>query len=105
MGSLLYRRKVPRMTSLKDLHIAEDDRDAVENAQNVLRDHMFAALSEIRTLTIGMEPRYRDKLIDGVSKHFHPDSDYQRDNFSDALSALKIELDARVEELSPRAAE
>lgn len=66
---------------------ARSDRAMIDKIETAMRGYLFAALSEARTLSVGMEPRLRDRLMDDLTKEFNPDgmaSDLFTDGFYDA---------------------
>jgi hypothetical protein len=75
---------------------ALDDSAAVEAIEAIFRDHLLAALSEARSMSLSMDGNVREKLMDDLSKHFHPDGT-ARDLFSDAFGDARRMVADRVE--------
>lgn len=83
--------------SLAAVRYAAEDVAAVDAIESMFRDHLLAALSEARAASLKMEPALREKLMDDLSKYFHPDGyarDLLTDGFADAksLAADTLEL-------------
>ena len=78
---------------------ALDDVAAVERIETIFRDHLLAALSEARSISLSMEPDVREKLMDDLTKHFHPDG-YARDLLSDGFYDARKMAERRVEMLA-----
>ena len=79
-----------------ELSEARSDRDLLDTIEEAVRGHLLAALSEARTLSLKMDGTMREKLMDGLTKNFHPDQNAS-DLLSDAFYALKIEADELIE--------
>ncbi len=76
---------------------ALDDSAAVEAIAEVFRDHLLAALSEARSMSVGMDGNVREKLMDELTKHLHPDGvvgELIADAFKDTRSMVadRVEL-------------
>lgn len=83
------------MTLSTHLAEAEQDRLQISQIEQIMRDHLLAALSEARTFIFN-DPKVRDALMDGLAKQFHPDGS-ARDLFSGAFTDARIMADAEIE--------
>ena len=75
---------------------AECDLATLEVVRENFRNHLLMALSEARSATVNMEPRFRDVFMDGLTKEFHPDgnmSDLFSDAFHDAREVIQEHID------------
>lgn len=75
---------------------ALDDSAAVEAIAEVFRDHLLAALSEARAMSVGIDGNIRETLMDGLAKNFHPDG-YARDLISEGFKDARRMVADRVE--------
>ena len=75
---------------------AQYDRDRIDDVETLFRNALLGALSGARAMTVNMEPVIREKLMDGLTAHFHPDGTAS-DLFSDALGDAKTLADEEIE--------
>jgi len=75
------------------------DAATVDGIEQVFRDHLLMALSEARTMSSRMDANLREKLIDSLSKQFHPDG-FAGDLFTEAFHDIKQGLDDQLEEVN-----
>lgn len=71
------------------------DLDTIKRVQEMARDHLLAILSEARSMTIGMDSRARDKLMDDLTACFHPDQaagDLLSDGFHAAREIVRQDI-------------
>ncbi len=92
--------------SLSALNSLTSDEATVAKIDQLFRDHLLMALSEARTLSAKMDPALREKLLDGLSRHFHPDGTAS-DLFGDAFTDIRMKLSNDIEDAASemRAAE
>lgn len=72
-----------------ELNSAIADQAMVDKIETTIRSYLLMALSEARSMTAGMDPALRDKLMDDLAAHFHPDADLVRDLFTDGFFDAK----------------
>lgn len=89
------------MSSLEQSRIvtAEIHKARIESVREIFRDHLLAALSEARASTLDMDSTLRERLMDSVTKEFHPDGN-MKDLFSDAFHGFVEALDEEIEMLT-----
>lgn len=80
-----------------DLNRSRADRATISVVRENLRSHLLMALSEARSATINMEPRFREKLMDDVTKRFHPEGNAS-DLFTDAFYSVEEMVDEDIEQ-------
>lgn len=81
-----------------ELNSAIADQAMVDKIETTVRSYLLMALSEARSMTTGMDPALRDKLMDDIAAQFHPDADAMRDCFADGFADAKTMADRAVED-------
>lgn len=84
--------------SLSSLHKAEQDQAVIAAVKENIRSHLLMALSEARSATLSLEPDLREKLLDDLAAHFHPDA-RMTDAFSDGFTDAERAAERRVENI------
>jgi hypothetical protein len=90
------------MTCPFSLRKAEADMAVIATVKENFRNHLLMALSEARAATVGIEPELREKLMDDLSKVFHPEgdaSDLFVNGFYDAENMATAGIDELSDEL------
>lgn len=71
------------------------DLDTIDRIKEMARERLLAILSEARTMTVGIDDRAREKLMDDLTANFHPDqaaSDLFSEGFSGARDVLREDI-------------
>ena len=76
------------------------DKALVLKVKEVFRGALLSALSEARQMTVNMEPRFRDQIMDDLTKQFNPESDWMSEAFSDAFNPIIETIDEEIEHLT-----
>lgn len=77
------------------------DLDTIDRVKEMARERLLAILSEARTMTVGIDDRAREKLMDDLTACFHPDQaagDLLSDGFYDAREVVRQDIYERTGE-------
>ncbi len=106
MNPISLRATQESGSSQWSLNAAYADEATLKRIEQTFRDHLLMAISESRMLAAPMDASLREKVIDNVSKQFHPDG-FASDLFTECFFSLKADLASEIDEraMEIRAAE
>lgn len=80
------------------LDSAHADKATVSTVRETFRNALLSALSEARSSTLKMEPRFRDQLMADLTEYFNPDG--RASDLFEAFADVTTMIDEHIEELT-----